>query len=132
MVINEDEIIGEDYCNENLALACLLAADVCFLNVVDISKTYKSINEPDWTTCVYVLCNDTFAYASADAESITNSDGEPDSEIIALYKMWKENESFGPIKWVALRRKKRPLNQIVQMMKGVNYWDESLESLSES
>jgi hypothetical protein len=129
MEIDESDILDEGYYGENKALACLLAADVCFLNIVDISKTYKNKTEPEWTTCVYVNCSDTFAYACADAESITNNDGEADSEIIALYKMWKEHPTYGPVKWCALKRNMRPLKIIEGWMREVNYWDESLEAL---
>jgi hypothetical protein len=128
--INEDDILDEEYYNENLALACLLAADVCFLNNVDLSKQHPGYyKKPTWTTCVYVNCNDTFDYASADGECITNNDGDADSEIISLYKMWKENEMYGPVKWAALKRGIRPLKELVQRMKDANYWDEQLELL---
>ena len=130
MEIDESKIISDQYCDENLALACLLADDVCFLNIVDVSYTNPEFyKKPEFTTCVYVLCNDTFNYASADAESITNSDGDADSEIISLYKLWKENRIYGPIKWVALKRNKRPLVQLEMLMRAQYYWDDSLETL---
>jgi hypothetical protein len=84
MYIDESTILDEDYYDEKLALAYLLVNDIVFLNVVDISKEFsKFYKEETWTTCIYVNCNDTFYYASAD------------SEIISLYKMCKENLRFG-------------------------------------
>lgn len=131
-VIDESQILNEDYYNENLALAYLLVNDICFLNNVDLSKQMPQYyKEPTCTTCVYVNCNDTFYYASADAECVSNSDGDADSEIIALYKMVKESPKYGYAKFCALKRKMRPLNEIVKWMKDDNYWDEQLEALPE-
>jgi hypothetical protein len=130
MEIDESEIFYEGYCNENIALAYLLINDICFLNVVDVSKIFPNFyKEPTYTTVVYVACNDIFHYASADAECLSNSDGDSDSEIIVLYKMVKENPKYGFIKFCALKRKMRPLPEIIQWMKDDNYWDEQMEAL---
>lgn len=125
MIIDESDILNPGYYNEQKALACLLVADVCFLNVINIGTEDK----PDWTTVVYVLANDTFAYACADAESISNSDGEEDSEIIALYKLWKEHSFWGPVKWLCIKRNMQPLRPIKEKMINDNYWDETLDAL---
>lgn len=123
MIIDESEIDQEGCYNENLALACLLAADVCFLNVVDLSKAqpeyykYKKL-----TTTVYV-------HLPNDSECIECNDNEPDSEIISLYKMWKENNVYGVFKWVALKRNERPPESIVKEMKKHNFWTDELEKL---
>lgn len=131
-VIDETQILDENYYDESLALAYLLINNYCFLGNVDMQKIYpKHYETPTSTTAIFVICNDTFYYASADAECVSNSDGDADSEIIALYKMVKENYYYGSIKFCALKRKLRPLNSIVEEMKKENYWDEKLESLPE-
>ena len=128
MFIDEKDILNPGYYNEQKALACLLVADVCFLNTINVGTEDK----PDWSTVVYVNANDTFAYACADAESVSNSDGEEDSEIIALYKFWKENPLWGPVKWLCIKRNMKPLRPIKERMIKDNYWDETLEALPEN
>lgn len=122
MEIDESVIYYKDregyvFVDENKALACLLADDICFLNV------------REGTTVVYVIANDVFAWGCADAENITNSDGDEDSEIYALYKFWKENQTYGPIKWLCLKRNEQPQDPIRKRMIEVGYWDETLEKL---
>ena len=132
MEINESEILNGGFYNENLALAYLLVNDACFLNNIDISKSMPfHYKEPTYTTVVYVNCNDTFAFGGSDAECVSNSDGDDDSEIIALYKMVKESPKYGYAKFCALKRKMRPVKQIVKLMKDDGFWCEELEVLPE-
>jgi hypothetical protein len=133
MNIDESEILkyeSEGFVNENLALACLLAANVVFLNELDVNATYgKKSDNTEWTTCIYVGCNDVFAWACADGESIRNSDGGLNSEIISLYKLWKENNLYGPVKWVCVKRNQQPQPPLKKMMQDAGYWDNTLETL---
>ena len=133
MEINENEIIKNGFYDEELALAYLLASGYCFLGLVDLSKQYPEVfKKPKYTTCIYVLCNDIFNIASADAECIENSDNcynDEDSEIIQLYKYCKENETFGYIKWLCLKRKEKPLPELIEKMKKANYWCLELENI---
>jgi hypothetical protein len=124
MNINEDEIFCDkypDFADENLALACLLADDVCFLHNV---KT----KEGD-TVGVSVNCSDVMAWGCSDAESILSNDNSPNSEIISLYKLWKKNKSFGSVKWVCLKRNQQPQAPLKKMMIEKGAWDEELEAL---
>ena len=121
--VPDSAIWNEGIVNEELAVACLLADDICFLN-------HTKDSEP--TTCIYVLANDVFAWGCADAESITNNDWKEPSEIIDLYKLWKENDKWGPIKWLCLKRNKQPQKPIKEDMIKDGYWDEKLESLPEN
>jgi hypothetical protein len=115
----------EEWVNENVALAYLLVNDVVFLNNTNLG-TKKN---PNWTTIVSVNCNDTFYYSTADAESVSCGDGEPDSELMQLYEHCTENVNLGYAKFCALKRKMRPLPEIVSMMKKAGTWDENLEKL---
>lgn len=133
MEINESDILNEGYYDEEKALACLLNGGVIFLNTVDLSKAFPEwYKEKVYTTVCYVNANDVFAWGCADAESISNSDGDADSEIISLYKLWKENNNWGPIKWLCLKRNQQPQNPIKRDMSKSGYWDEQLESLPEN
>lgn len=123
MEINEDKII--ENVDEELALACLLAADVLFINVINIS----SGSIPEFTTCVYVDASDIFMWGCADAESITSNDHENPSEIIELYKLWKENEVWGRVKWLCFKRDIQPQRPVKDLMIKANYWDEGLDKL---
>lgn len=89
------------------ALAELLAAEVIF-----------------WNECLYVLCNDLFAWGCADGEPIKGSD-----EIEAVWRAWKSG-SWGVERWCCLRRQMRPQYVIEQSMKKAGVWDETLEALS--
>jgi hypothetical protein len=124
MEIDESKIIEDN--NEELALAVLLANQVVFLNNAKLSVPNSDV----WNTVVYVNCNDVFLWACADAEPISNSDGDEGSEIIELYKLFKENPMHGPTKWVCKKRNLQPQKPLKQMMIKDGYWDSELESLT--
>ena len=135
---DEGDIFKEDFADENLALAYLLVHDVVFLNNMDVNASFErhmarkykhDYGKPQWTTCVFVNCNDTFDYAVADAESVECGDHDPDSELIQLYKYCKESPNLGYAKFCALKRNRRPIKPIVKMMKDEGIWDEELEKL---
>ena len=129
-------IDGKEYCDEERALAQLLLDGVLFCNeretveydykVVD-GKLFVDDNKPttkgEPTTVLYVLCNDLFWWATADAERL------PNSEIGRLYKMHMANKQYGADKWCCLRRKLRPQVPIVERMKKDGFWDAELEAL---
>lgn len=124
MDIDESKIIEDN--DEELALAVLLANQVVFLNNAKLSKPNSNV----WNTVVYVNCNDVFLWACVDAESISNSDGDEGSEIIELYKLWKENPMHGPTKWVCKKRNLQPQKPLKDMMIKDGYWDSELETLT--
>ncbi len=127
MTIDESRII-EDI-NEPLALACLLADGQLGLNNADISWIK---DKKIYTTCVFVLCSDIFAWGCADAEQLVFNDYENPSEIIELYKLWKENNRWGSTKWCCLKRNEQPQKPVKDKMIKENYWDETLEVLPEN
>lgn len=121
--IDDSSIIENN--DEALALAILLADNVLFYNNAKLS-TPKNDN---WNTVLYVFCSDVFVWACADAESISNSDGDEGSEIIELYKLWKENKKYGAVKWACLKRNMQPQKPLKKQMITDGYWDEQLENL---
>lgn len=122
--MNIDETNIVDGNDEELALACLLSSRVLFTNAVDTNLQYSIKSEnPNWTTCVYVNCNDVFAWGCSDTENLS------DSEIIDLYKLHKEWGSDGVVKWVCIKRNEQPQDPIKEKMIKANHWDDVLENL---
>lgn len=98
-------------------LASLLLDEICFVGpnpVVD--------EEGDKTLTIYVNSNDTFYYASADADAITYH------EIPDLFIM-KHTYKYGVDRWLSIKRNMRPLPEIQQWIKAAGEWDEIMENL---
>ena len=70
-----------------------------------------------------VICNDTFGYACADAEPITDR-----RDIVVIYEGKAKHGWPAVVAWCAKRRKQRPLAPIVTRMKEAGVWDDELES----
>ena len=112
----------EHCCDEDNALAVLLADGVCFSG--GGNPFFKTEDKDcEARTCVRVLCNDLFYWACADCEEL------PVAEIGNLYRMHKENPKYGSDKWCCLRRNLRPQVPIVENMKKDGFWDAELEAL---
>lgn len=121
---------GEEICVEEIALAHLLLDDVLFANAFRyVYDPWPGEKEPEVpklqprTITLFVNCNDEFAWACADAESLTTE------ELPVLYKMWHADKKWGSAKWVALKRKLRPQWPFVKLMIQDNAWDAELEAL---
>ena len=66
---------------------------------------------------MFVNCNDSFAWATADAEEIVHD------EIDELYDMWKRDPHYGPIVWVAKKRNLMPIDPIAKSIMKEGIWD---------
>ena len=99
------KIDGKDEPNEESILALLLMNGVLFAN------------ERGGTINLYVICNDIFAWACADAEKL------PYTEIDNLYKMWRKDTYWGAAKWCILQRKMMPQEPVLEAMKKAGLWD---------
>lgn len=127
--IDEHDVIwemdGKEYCTNEDALAILLYENVLFAN----SRQYydKSTDKlyPE-TVLLFVCCNDTFHYASADAESITLR------EVKDLYKLWLKNKSYGPVVWLCMKRKLQPLPELKKKLLELNLWTTELEGFEKN
>jgi hypothetical protein len=129
MLINEDEILTvKGHTAELLAMAILMAEGVCFMN----NAKLEDPKNDNWNTVIYVLCNDIFAWGCADAESISNSDGDDDSEVLDLYRMHREDSMWGSAKWCCKKRKSKPQRAVIDAMKKAGVWDEVMESLPDN
>lgn len=131
--VSHCEMKYDEWCDEENALAWLLTHQIVFLNNVDLSKEYPEYyKEETLTTCVYVNCGDTFAYACADSECLSSSDGDLNSEIYSLYKMCIENYKYGSIKWCSIKRNLKPIKPHVEGMKEQGFWDKDMETLRDN
>lgn len=130
------EVSGKEYCNDELALAILLAAGVLFSNersfldiepVTDGKGAVLSWNQSKEiagsTTILFVNCNDLFAWGCADSEDL------PHDEIGNLYRMYIADPKYGVDKWCCFRRKQKPQDSIIEQMKKDGVWDERMEAL---
>lgn len=123
--IDENDVIwemdGEEYCTNEEALMLLLHDNVLFANS---RQYYDKITDKLYpaTVLLFVNCNDTFYYASADAESVELS------EVKELYKLWLKNKSYGPTIWACLKRNTQPIPQIKKYLIDNDLWSDELEN----
>ncbi len=107
---------------EDDALAMLLLAGHIF--VLPADAHYDNRLE---AAGMYVNCNDTFFWATADMEPL------PVDEIGNLYKLCFDKDGnplrFGSTVWACLRRKMRPQHPLEKMIKKVGAWTKELEAL---
>lgn len=127
MTTEQDEKVfftvgDEECCDDELALSHLLKDGVLLCNTAHYSwnKDGKSNGE---TIVLFVNCNDIFAWACADAETVTTG------EIPALYRLWQANNAWGPAKWCAIKRNEKPQAPAIEYMKKAGIWDEQMEAL---
>ena len=120
-------IDGEECLDENRALAKLLNEDILFCN----TRQFLDLNgKPcEYTTVLFVLCNDLFVWGCADAEPFTSGTGTKDEDLFKLYKLYEENKIYGPMKWCCLKRGEQPQDPIKMEMIKAGYWDAELEAL---
>jgi len=120
-------INGEKEPMEDAMVEYLLKEGVLFVNsrkVVDEWGGKQEIGEE--TLVLYVLCNDTFAWASADAESISMK------ELPNLFDLVYEDNIFGSTKWVCKKRNQQPQSCIRELMIKKGAWTEDMDKLPEN
>lgn len=110
---------GGEYFDEDLAIAELLYNGVCFVNI----RKYLGLDSRPlgMTVVVFALCNDAFAYACADAEEI--------DDVEALWRAWNAAGDHGVVRWIASKRRTRPLPQIERWMREDGSWTPELDAL---
>ena len=82
----------------------------------------KGVVYPE-TIVLFLICNDTFGWACADAEEIAYN------ELPELYKAVKADERYGDTKWVCKKRNLQPQQPLIEIMKEAGVWDEAMEAL---
>jgi len=80
-----------------------------------------------------VGCNDTFAWACADAEPLPWTEGCPHhanhDELWKLYDAVRASGPLGGVVWCVDRRKQRPIVQVVDELKRVGLWTDEMDRL---
>lgn len=117
----EDRLYIEDWredSDDNLALTRLLEDEIIFCNSIMLKG--------EWNVILYVLCNDIFAWAMADAESL----GELD--IKTLYQMHMADQRWGASKWCCIHRNEQPQDPVKRDMIADGAWDDGMEALPEN
>lgn len=114
----------EQMFEEEGALAHLLMNEVVFIN----SKWWEKACPEHVRNSIHVAvnCNDIFAWACSDAEVL------PYDQIETLYRMWRDDPSWGPAKWCAIQRNQKPQKPVIDAMKKAGVWDERMESLGKN
>ncbi len=79
---------------------------------------------------LFVICNDTFYPASADAEPLPTVGFGNDDAIWSLYDLVREHGYLGSVKWCSIMRGQRPLDNYIMDMKAKGIWCEKLESFT--
>jgi len=82
----------------------------------------------DRTVCFYVACSDTFAWGSADSESVAWGEEEP-SELTDLYEEWYKSHEWGCIRWVIKKRGIMPMKGVKDQMEAAGAWGDMPELL---
>lgn len=116
-----DATLDEDLPEQD-ALAYLLLDGVCFINQRHYAFKQDCASEGQ-TTVVFVLTNDVFAWGCADGDDL------PTSEIVPLYRLWRQDNVYGPVKWACRRRQCQPQQALIDAMKQHGAWDDELALL---
>lgn len=125
MTLEDLDATQDEDMSEEDALAYLLLDGVCFINHRYYTMNQDSPSEGQ-TTVVFVLTNDIFAWGCADAEDL------PSNEIIPLYRLWRQDSTWGPVKWACRRRQRQPQQALIDAMKESGAWDAEMASLPEN
>ena len=105
---------GERYFWHDKAAEILLREEELFVAFGD--KGYER-------TELMAICNDVFAWGTADAEPL------PAYSLEEFYLLWKEDERWGPIKWCCVHRNEQPQSPVARDMRKAGKWDETMERL---
>jgi hypothetical protein len=93
-------------------LAILLAEGLVHLSMQDLTP--------------HVLCSDTFGYACADSERI-----DTPNELVQVFMAYEADRSWGTTAWCIVKRRQRPIAEIVAMMQATGAWTDAVARASE-
>lgn len=111
---------SESFCEEE-ALAYLLSEEVVFCNSRKFVGYGGKVEEE--TIVIFVILNDTFYYASADAEPIRLS------ELQNLYELYKEHKYTGIVKWATEKRGILPISHYRRQLREADLWSLEMQIL---
>lgn len=98
----------------SMALGHLLLNEVIFLNDNHWEKTWPE--DARKTVALCVGCNDIFAWACSDGETILRQ------EIETLYRLWLHSPTWGAAAWCIFKRKVKPQAPVLTRMTAAG-WD---------
>ncbi len=116
--------MNNDFFDFERALAELLQDAVVFVNCRDYVDLDGSAAQ-DPTLVIFVIANDIFYWACADAMSVTTS------ELPDLYERWKADPTWGSVEWCCLKAGMRPQTPMEKAMREAGAWSDALEALPE-
>ena len=100
---------------EDMALAHLIMNGVIFTNSHHWEKEWPEAAREATALCV--LCNDVFAWGTADAETIAHH------EIQELYAYWEKDFVWGTAIWAIRNRKCKPQKPVEDLIRKACIWD---------
>jgi hypothetical protein len=115
------EFAGEFIPNHEAMVAFLLERGILHVNGRKYVEIDNSIAEE--TLVLFLNCNDTFFWATSDAEAVKYD------ELPGLFKMVENNPKWGDTQWVAIKRNMKPQKPLVDMMKSSGGWNDTMENL---
>lgn len=114
-LLDWEETLSEEFdTSAEEVLARLLDAEVLFMSARDDK------------IALYVLANDVFAWACADAEAISPA------ELPDLWRMYQADNQFGAERWLCVKRNQKPQPPLEQMMRDAGSWDAVMDALPEN
>lgn len=124
--LDPSAVYEDDAPDHGRMVAELLLNEVLFCSsrrYMGYSFTGPETLSEEATIVCYVICNDIFAWACADAECVSLN------ELPKLYDMWKANPAWGAEQWCILKRNQRPQAPVLKAMQNAGAWTEELEAI---
>jgi hypothetical protein len=106
---------GEELFIDRLAVIQLLNAAWLFV--------HDAVVDEEPTLGLSLLINDVFVWGGADYEPV------PENALRDLYRDWRADTDWGPIRWACIRRNEQPQKPIADRMRAAGAWDEAMEAL---
>lgn len=101
----------------------LLKAKILFSNFFRYSFHHEN-DIAGKTICLFVNCNDLFAWGCADSEEVSSSE-----ELHELYEEYKKDPQYGVDFWCCKKRDLQPQKVIKDIWKKNSVWNDDLEKL---
>lgn len=107
---------GEQLFLKEIAVIQLLNSLWLFVHDADLED-----DEP--TIGLSLSVNDVFGWGGVDCEPV------PLESLPDLYRAWRNDTEYGPIRWCCIRRGEQPQKPVADRMKKAGAWDAAMESL---
>jgi hypothetical protein len=113
LILNHEmEFLSEEY--QNL-----------IIDLIENNELGVTFDDESRTVSMYINCNDVFAQGAADCEVIEEGDLRLLSDCMVKYG------DYGSVAWCALKRKQKPIKQVIDTMKFEGIWTKEMEGIKE-